>query len=62
MRQIPTNMAFRSKAQIAKFGQLRKEGKIGLDTIARMSMHTPDNLPDRVNQHDEKQIPKDLRK
>ena len=54
-------MPFRSKAQIDKFKQLRKEGKVGLTTIAAMSMGTPDNLPERVgtdNLKNQNQIPK----
>lgn len=48
-------MGFRSKAQIRKFGELHKEGKLGLIDIAKFSLGTPDNLPERVNQHDENQ-------
>lgn len=48
-------MAFRSKAQIRKFAELHKAGKIGLLDIAGMSMGTDlSSLPERVNQHDER--------
>lgn len=48
-------MAFKSHAQIKKFDQLRKEGKVGLDTIALMSMGTDlASLPERVKSDEPK--------
>lgn len=41
-------MPFVSKAQIKKFYQLHKEGKIGQETIAGMSIGTKPNLPDHA--------------
>lgn len=42
-------MAFASKAQIAKFTELHKRGKIGLETIAGMSIGTElEKLPERM--------------
>lgn len=42
-------MVFASKAQIAKFKELRKAGKVSLETIAHKSRGTDlKNLPERV--------------
>lgn len=53
-------MPFASKAQIAKFKQLRKEGKISLAQIAHKSRGTVlSDLPERVNIDNLKnQVPK----
>lgn len=47
-------MPFRSKAQIQRFYQLQKQGKVGMEQIATMAMETQDikNLPERVAQDD----------
>jgi len=49
-------MPFRSKAQILKFYELHKQGKVGSQTIAEWALATKDasKLPERVKADDSK--------
>lgn len=52
-------MPFKSKEQIAKFGELVKQGKMSKTTFDQWMLETPEphNLPERITQKQPK-IPK----